>query len=647
MTLGDDLSPAPDRPGPGGRARPPGQGRAVAPRSVTSRPPSRTSCRPASSRRTPDVRRAAVASRRRAGPACATATPGRPASWPASTSSWPARPGRRTPWPGRCAPWPPSTPAPTGSSTCSAPGPCWPGPWPTRLVGPDRHRPGRAAAAHPRPGRRGASARPAALGRGPRRPRRSCGRCRAGSAGCSTGSASSRARCRPRRMAALTVSERRVARMAADGLTNRQIAERARGHGQGRRVAPLARLPQARHLLAGQPGRRRSARRSDALDDPRLSACRSDCSTPSADGGPRPARGRPRRDAARAALRPDLRRSRSAPPPTSWRTSSPRTTSRDGVVGFCFATFAVSWAWINFSWFASAYDTDDWIFRLTTMVQMVGVLVLALGPAADVRVAAATATTSTTQLMVLGYVVMRVPMLFQWLRAGQRGPGRAAQVCRVMIATLLVAQVGWILLAARPTSTTGWTFACVAGLLILVEPPARSSPSQLRGGTPVARPPHRRAVRPDGDHRPRRGAARHDGRARRADRGRLDHRGRRARLSPGSALTFGMWWTYFVIPQRPPARRAPRALLRLGLRAHPALRRAWSPSAPGCTSRRTTSSTTRSSPPPGRVLTRRGPAGRLRRLPLRCSTRRSRRTIDPFHLLLIALSAGGPGRCPS
>jgi low temperature requirement protein LtrA len=50
-----------------------------------------------------------------------------------------------------------------------------------------------------------------------------------------------------------------------------------------------------------------------------------------------------------------------------------------GLAGFSFATFAVSWAWINFSWFASAYDTDDWAYRLTTMLQMVGVLVLALG----------------------------------------------------------------------------------------------------------------------------------------------------------------------------------------------------------------------------------------------------------------------------
>src|ERR1043165_4833934 len=50
-----------------------------------------------------------------------------------------------------------------------------------------------------------------------------------------------------------------------------------------------------------------------------------------------------------------------------------------GLAGFAFATFAVAWAWINYSWFASAFDTDDWVMRLATMVQMVGVIVLALG----------------------------------------------------------------------------------------------------------------------------------------------------------------------------------------------------------------------------------------------------------------------------
>ena len=43
-----------------------------------------------------------------------------------------------------------------------------------------------------------------------------------------------------------------------------------------------------------------------------------------------------------------------------------------GIVGFSFASFAVAWAWINNSWFASAYDTDDWVMRLATMAQMLG-----------------------------------------------------------------------------------------------------------------------------------------------------------------------------------------------------------------------------------------------------------------------------------
>ena len=47
--------------------------------------------------------------------------------------------------------------------------------------------------------------------------------------------------------------------------------------------------------------------------------------------------------------------------------------------------FAIWWAWMNFTWFASAYDTDDVPYRLLTFVQIAGVLVLAAGvpPAFD------------------------------------------------------------------------------------------------------------------------------------------------------------------------------------------------------------------------------------------------------------------------
>ena len=41
--------------------------------------------------------------------------------------------------------------------------------------------------------------------------------------------------------------------------------------------------------------------------------------------------------------------------------------------------FAIWWAWMNFTWFASAYDTDDDVYRITTLVQIAGALILAAG----------------------------------------------------------------------------------------------------------------------------------------------------------------------------------------------------------------------------------------------------------------------------
>ena len=51
----------------------------------------------------------------------------------------------------------------------------------------------------------------------------------------------------------------------------------------------------------------------------------------------------------------------------------------DGLLGYLMVFFAIWWAWMNFTWFASAYDTDDVPYRLLTLVQMAGVLVLAAG----------------------------------------------------------------------------------------------------------------------------------------------------------------------------------------------------------------------------------------------------------------------------
>src|SRR6185437_8074095 len=84
-----------------------------------------------------------------------------------------------------------------------------------------------------------------------------------------------------------------------------------------------------------------------------------------------------------------------------------------GIAGFAFATFAVAWAWINYSWFASAYDTDDWVMRVATMVQMLGVIVLALG-IEQMFASIQEGGDIDNRVMVAGYVVMRVPMVFLW-----------------------------------------------------------------------------------------------------------------------------------------------------------------------------------------------------------------------------------------
>lgn len=52
---------------------------------------------------------------------------------------------------------------------------------------------------------------------------------------------------------------------------------------------------------------------------------------------------------------------------------------RQALIGYLFCFFAVWWAWMNFTWFASAYDCDDMAYRLTTLVQITGALIFAAG----------------------------------------------------------------------------------------------------------------------------------------------------------------------------------------------------------------------------------------------------------------------------
>lgn len=113
-----------------------------------------------------------------------------------------------------------------------------------------------------------------------------------------------------------------------------------------------------------------------------------------------------------------------------------------GLLGFSFAMFAVIWSWINFTWFASAYDTDDWVFRVVTMVQIVGVLILTMGIEPMFH-SLVEGDHVDNRVIVGGYVVMRLALVSQWLRAARQDPARR-DTCIRYAKYLAIVQLGWI-----------------------------------------------------------------------------------------------------------------------------------------------------------------------------------------------------------
>lgn len=150
------------------------------------------------------------------------------------------------------------------------------------------------------------------------------------------------------------------------------------------------------------------------------------------------------------------------------------------LTGFFFATFATCRAWINFTWFASAYDTDDWVYRVLTMVQMVGVLILALG-IPPFFASISHGGHLANEMVVAGYVVMRVALVAQWLRAARQDPARR-RASLTYACVITVVQIGWIGAILLPVNVTvGLAMFVVLALAEMVGPLLAET---RRGGTP-------------------------------------------------------------------------------------------------------------------------------------------------------------------
>ncbi|MFI6294712.1 low temperature requirement protein A [Nonomuraea sp. NPDC050790] len=107
-----------------------------------------------------------------------------------------------------------------------------------------------------------------------------------------------------------------------------------------------------------------------------------------------------------------------------------------GIIPFLQVFFSIWWAWMNFTWFASSFATDDVGYRVLAMVQMGGVLVLAAG----VPMAAEHADYT---FVTVGYVIMRLGLVVLWLRAALEDPARRRTGLRYATG-ISVVTVGWL-----------------------------------------------------------------------------------------------------------------------------------------------------------------------------------------------------------
>ena len=148
------------------------------------------------------------------------------------------------------------------------------------------------------------------------------------------------------------------------------------------------------------------------------------------------------------------------------------------LVSFVMVFFAIWWAWMNFTWFASSYDTDDIPYRLLVFVQMTGALILASGVEAFF-------TNQDLTIPVLGYIVMRAASTVQWLRAARADPEHRPAALRYAGGTV-IAQAAWVMLLFAPEALRipGFFALVLAELLIPVWAESPHRPP----GTPITLP---------------------------------------------------------------------------------------------------------------------------------------------------------------
>ena len=129
---------------------------------------------------------------------------------------------------------------------------------------------------------------------------------------------------------------------------------------------------------------------------------------------------------------------------------------------------------------------------------MVGVLIFIFGLPVSFD-DAAHGESPNNALLVVGYVIMRVPLVVLWLRAAREDPDHR-RTSIAYAAVITVAQVGWVL-TTLPGLPTGATIAALV-VLAAAEMVAPVVIERRLGPRALGRRPRRRALRAAHHHHP-------------------------------------------------------------------------------------------------------------------------------------------------
>jgi len=128
------------------------------------------------------------------------------------------------------------------------------------------------------------------------------------------------------------------------------------------------------------------------------------------------------------------------------------------ILMYLWIFWCVWWPWNTYTFFASGYDTDDTQFRLASFVQMIGVIVVAIGikPAFQEQ---------KFLYIMLGYLVMRIPYILMWLKVARDDIESRPVAIRYALGVFIV-QCGWTFTVLFYQSWPIWICLLICELLV-------------------------------------------------------------------------------------------------------------------------------------------------------------------------------------